>query len=144
MVGDSKINGFEVRGLCKGNHVKVRKHPGASSTDFIDHIKPVLRKTQDTIIIHAGTNNITNNINLLRNVKTISKMAKEESFSSVVNRCTHSLKGFKWDLYGSYLVMLKCVTQKVLIEKRPVKVFKVFKTFTGLDLRLLQWQNKTP
>ena len=35
---------------------------------------------------------------------------------------THSLKGFKRDLYGSYLAMLKCVTQKVLIEKRTVKV----------------------
>ena len=45
VVGDSTINSFEGRGLCKGNHVKVRKHPGASSTDFIDHVKPVLRKT---------------------------------------------------------------------------------------------------
>ena len=34
----------------------------------------------------------------------------------------HGLKGFKRDLYGSYIAMLKCVTQKVLIEKRPVKV----------------------
>ena len=92
VVGDSMINGFEERGLCKGNHVKVRKHPGASSTDFIDHVKPVLRKKPDTIIIHVGTNDLTNNINLIRNVKMISKMTKEESpstklcFSSVVNR----------------------------------------------------------
>ena len=86
------INGFEERGLCKENHIKVRKHTGASSTDIIDHGKPVLRKKPDTIIIHVGTEDLTNNINILRNVETISKMAKEESpstklcFSSVVNR----------------------------------------------------------
>ena len=79
IVGDSMLNGFEERGLCKNHHVKVKKHPGATSTDIIDHVKPVLRKKPDKIIIHAGTNDITTKINLLKNVKTLAKMVKEES-----------------------------------------------------------------
>ena len=35
---------------------------------------------------------------------------------------THGLKGIKRDLYGSYLTMLKCVTQKVSIEMSLLKV----------------------
>ena len=46
VVGDSMVNGFEERGLCKAKYVKVRKHPGATSTDIIDHIRPVLRKKE--------------------------------------------------------------------------------------------------
>ena len=33
IVGDSMLNGFEERGLCKNHRVKVRKHPGAITTD---------------------------------------------------------------------------------------------------------------
>ena len=92
IAGDSMLNGFEERGLCKNHHVKVRKHLGATSTDIFDHVKPVLRKKPDKIIIHAGKNDITTKSNLLKNVKTLAKMLKEESpttklcFSGLVKR----------------------------------------------------------
>ena len=100
IVGDSMLNGFEERGLCKNHRVKVRKHPGATSTDLLDHIKPVLRKKPDKLIIYVGTNDITNKINLLENMKTIAKLAKKESpntklcFSGLVKRydITHGEK----------------------------------------------------
>lgn len=92
LVGDSMVNGLEERGFCKNHRVKIRKHPGATSTDILDHIKPVLRRKPDRLVIHAGTNDITNNVNLLKNVKLIVKLTKDESpltkivFSGVVRR----------------------------------------------------------
>ena len=45
IVGDSLLNGINENGMKKLNHnVKVRNHPGATTEDIIDHIKPILRK----------------------------------------------------------------------------------------------------
>ena len=64
------------------------KYRGAS----LDHIKLSLRKAPGQIIIHAGTNEISNNANYLKNVKKIVKLVKETrkdiklSSSSVICR----------------------------------------------------------
>lgn len=83
-VGDSMVNGLEERGFCKNHRVKIRKHPGATSTDILDHLKPVLRRKPTKIVVHAGTNDITNNINYLKNVKLMLKIANEESPSTKI------------------------------------------------------------
>ena len=65
-------------------------YPGASSIDILDHIKPSLWKEQKQIIIHAGTNDISNNISYLKNVKKIVELVNKTckdtklSFSSVI------------------------------------------------------------
>ena len=70
--------------------VKIRKYPGTCSIDTLDHIKPSSRKAPKQIIIHAGTNNISNNTNYLKNVKKIVKLMKETckefGFRSVICR----------------------------------------------------------
>ena len=94
IVGDSMLNGIQERGLNKDSNVKIklRKYPGASSMDLLDHIKPSLRREPDQIILHAGTNDISNDINYLKNVKKIVKMVRETSkntklcFSSIICR----------------------------------------------------------
>ena len=91
-IRDSMLNGIHDRGMNKDENIKVkiRKYPGASSIDILDHIKPSLRKGPEQIIIHAGTNDISNNTNYLKNVKKIVKLVKETckdtklSFSSVI------------------------------------------------------------
>ena len=66
--------------------------PGASSTDILDLIKPSLKKEPDQIVIHAGTNDLTNDHNYLNNVKKIVKMVRETCintklcFSSLICR----------------------------------------------------------
>ena len=88
------LNGVHERGMNKDENIKakIRKYPGASSIDILDHIKPSLGKAPEQIIIHAGTNNISNNINYLKNVKKIVKLVKETykdtklSFSSAICR----------------------------------------------------------
>ena len=53
----------------------MQKYPAASSVDLIDYLKPSLRKAPDEIIIHAGTNDITSNVNYLFNVKKDRKIS---------------------------------------------------------------------
>ena len=65
------LNGIHERGMNKDENikVKVRKYLGASSIDILDHIKPSLREAPEQIIIHGGTNDISNNTNYFMNVK---------------------------------------------------------------------------
>ena len=94
IIGDSLLKGIHERGMNEDENIKVkiRKHPGASSVNILDHIKPSLAKAPEQIIIHAGTNDISNNTNYLNNVKKIVKLVKETckdtklSFSSVICR----------------------------------------------------------
>ena len=46
--------------------VKMRPHPGATTVDICDYIKPELRHKSDVIIIHCGTNDIENEINTVK------------------------------------------------------------------------------
>ena len=79
IIRDSMLNGIHERGMNKDENinVKIRKYPGASSIDILDYIKPSLRKAPEQMIIHAGTNDISNNTNYLKNVKKIVKLVKE-------------------------------------------------------------------
>ena len=51
------LNGIQEKGLNEntGINIKIRKYPGASSTDILDPIKASLRKEPDQIVIHAVT-----------------------------------------------------------------------------------------
>ena len=60
IIGDSMIKGLAERGISKNHNVKVRPQPGCTTEDIEDHIKPTIRKNPDAIIIHSGTNDVTN------------------------------------------------------------------------------------
>ena len=60
IVGDSMIkhvNGCEV---SKDDLVKSRWHPGASTNDITDYVRPTACRKPDMIIIHTSTNDIQN------------------------------------------------------------------------------------
>lgn len=61
--------------------MKVQNHSGTTTRDILNHIRQVMRKKPDCIIIHAGTNDLTstNEINGIENLKNIVKEAKENS-----------------------------------------------------------------
>ena len=94
IIGGSMLNDIHERGMNKDENIKVKigKYPGTSSINVLDHIKPSLRKAPEQIIIHADTNDISNNTNYLKNVKNIMKLVKENckdtklSFFSVICR----------------------------------------------------------
>ena len=49
-------------GLSKDRTVKIRPHPGATTVDMIDYIKQELHHKPDIVILHCGTNDITNTV----------------------------------------------------------------------------------
>lgn len=79
IVGDSMLNGIKEKGLQKKHHVKVRAHPGSTTDDLIDYINPIIKKKPDGIIIHGGCNDITNDIDTLKNIDRIVQCVKKKS-----------------------------------------------------------------
>ena len=107
------LNGIQEKWLNKNAdiNIKIRKYPGASSNDILDHIKPSLRKEPDQTVINVGTNDLTND----HNVKKIAKMVRETSkntklcFSSLI--CRTDLKGIDEEVIKTNTHLENCCTQ---------------------------------
>ena len=57
-------------GLSKSKNVEVINFPGATSTDIVKDIDKILEnQLPKSLIVHVGTNDLTNDANLLNNVK---------------------------------------------------------------------------
>ena len=48
-----------------------------STDDFIDYVRPTVRKKPNLIIIHSGTNDIQNNVNTLQKIKKVISSIKK-------------------------------------------------------------------
>ena len=55
----------------------MRPHPGVTNVDTCDYIKPDLSDKPDVKIIHCGTNDIENEINILKKIKKLVKKIDE-------------------------------------------------------------------
>ena len=82
IIGDSIIKNITGTGISRANTVKMRPHPGATTVDTCDYIKPELHHKPDVIIIHCGTNDTENQINT---VKKIKKLVKENPPKIVIS-----------------------------------------------------------
>ena len=40
--------------------------PGVTTDDFIDYVRPTVRKKPNLIVVHTGTNDIQNNANTFK------------------------------------------------------------------------------
>ena len=49
VIGDSIIKNVNGRDVSRGDSVKIRPHPGASTEDLIDHIKPANLNEKNTL-----------------------------------------------------------------------------------------------
>ena len=56
IAGDSMIGGLADDRMSKKYNIKIRSHPGATNIDMLDHLKPLLRKKPDHLILHTSTN----------------------------------------------------------------------------------------
>ena len=77
IVGDSMmkhVNGSEV---SRDDSVKNRCHPGATTDDIIDYVRPTARKKPDMIIFHTGNNGVRSKVNTLQKVKEVITTIKE-------------------------------------------------------------------
>ena len=86
------LNNINSRGLSKSKEVAMLNFPGATSSDVLMKIDDVLNKKPASLIVHVGTNDLTNDINLLSNVKKIVNKTNKTStntaliFSSIIFR----------------------------------------------------------
>ena len=80
--------------ISRSSSVKIRSHPGATTEDLIDYVKPTARKKPKMMIIHSGTNDITNKVNTLQKIRKVINAIKENDvndkteivLSSVIHR----------------------------------------------------------
>ena len=92
ITGDSMLNGLHEKGLSMKHNVKVENYPGGTSETILDNIGDIVKNKPECLIIHAGTNDLTNGISLLNQVKKIVKQMKKVSqntkivFSSIAIR----------------------------------------------------------
>ena len=77
IISDSLLNKINSRGLSKSKKVSVSNFPGATSEDILAEAEDTLKTHPDTLIVHAGTNELTKNINTMRCVKNYAKKQKE-------------------------------------------------------------------
>ena len=64
-------------GISKNDQVQVKKHPGTTTDDIIDYIKPTIRQKPDMVIINFGTNDLTKDVNTMSRVQKVVAAAKE-------------------------------------------------------------------
>ena len=79
IIGDSILNGLVDRGLSKNGNIKTRKYPGCTTRDLKHHVIPTIEKKPWVIIIHAGTNDLTNDVKTIANYKYIIEKIKKKS-----------------------------------------------------------------
>ena len=90
VTGDSLLNGISEKGLLKDHQGTVKNFPSGTTEKVLEEIENLVADKPDYIIIHAGTNDITNGINSLNSVKKIVKDVKKSSpntklvFSSIL------------------------------------------------------------
>ena len=79
IIGDSILNNIDGNTLSDERfNIRVKNHSGASTLDICDHVKPEIRKNPDVIIVHAGSNDLTNNIKSLENYKRILDLVRSK------------------------------------------------------------------
>ena len=61
----------------------MRPHPGATSIDICDYIKPALHQKPEVVIVHCETNDIPNNINTVKKIKKLVKEVEENNHENI-------------------------------------------------------------
>ena len=79
VTGNSLLNGIREKGLSRDHQVTVKNFPSETIEKVLKEMENLVADKPDCIIIHAGTNDITNGINSLNSVKKIVKDVKKSS-----------------------------------------------------------------
>ena len=71
LTGDSMVNGIPEKGLSVNHKVKIVNFPGCTNEKILEKLDDIIKEQPDDLIVHVGTNDLTNNVNPLTNVKKI-------------------------------------------------------------------------
>ena len=95
ILGDSMLRHQKLDIILKSdNKVNVKFYPSATTEDITDHLRPAMRKKPGAIIMHTGTNDLTNDANLIKHVRCITQIIEEMKgggdiqvgFSGIIDR----------------------------------------------------------
>ena len=71
IVGDSMVKHVTGPGISKKNNIKIKTNPGTTTGNIIDYIKPSIGKKPDFLLVHSGTNDLTNGINTMTKIRKV-------------------------------------------------------------------------
>ena len=77
MVADDLLVKYLQGEESSSKNVKVITHPGSTTKDMLDYIKPIAGRKPDTLIIHTGTNDLTIGVNTMKKVRKLVKVVRE-------------------------------------------------------------------
>ena len=96
------LNNINSRWLSKSKLVDVLIFPGAISADVLTKIDDILNKKPTSLIIHVGTNDLTNDINLIPNVKKIVNKTDKTSPNTVLTFFKYYFSKRQKKFWGRY------------------------------------------
>ena len=74
------VNGISEKGLSVNHKVKIVNFPRGTSEKILEKLDDIIKEKPGDLIVHAGSNDITNNVNLPTNVKKIFSKISRESY----------------------------------------------------------------
>ena len=77
IIHDSMIEYMNGWGISRSSSVKIRNHPGATTEDIIDYIRPTAQKNPKMMVTRSGTNDFTNKVNTLEKIRKVINAIKE-------------------------------------------------------------------
>ena len=63
------INGISKKGFSINHNVKIVNFPGGTSEKILEELDDIIKEQPDDLIVYVGTNDLTNNVNLLTSIK---------------------------------------------------------------------------
>ena len=86
------VNDISEKSLSVNHKVKIVNFPDGRNEKILEKLDVIIKGKADDVLVHVGTNEITNNVNRLTNVKKIFNKVFEElpstsiALSSIINR----------------------------------------------------------
>ena len=72
------VNCISEKGLSVNHKVKIVNFPDGTSEKIIEKLNDIIKEKPEDLIVHAGANDINNNVNLSTNIhKIFNKITKE-------------------------------------------------------------------
>ena len=84
IIDDSLIKYMYGWEMSRSSSVKIRSHQGATTEDLIDYVRPTARKKPKMMVIHSGTNGITNKVNILQKIRKVINAIKENDVNNEI------------------------------------------------------------
>ena len=91
IIHDSIIEYMNGWGISRSSSVKIRSHPGATTEDIIDYIRPTAQKIPKMMVICSGTNDITNKVNILEKIRKVINAIKENEANGKIEIVSSSV-----------------------------------------------------